>query len=102
MQMDEMTQQNAALVEEAASASESLDEQAQGLEELMEFFKVDAHVAAAVAAPRAAAARPSAAQARRPAPVKAQAHTPTARAATAGRPRPAPKAQSNDSEWEEF
>ncbi len=102
MQMDEVTQQNAALVEEAASASESLDEQAQGLEALMEFFKVDAHTAAAVAAPRAAAVRPAAAPARRPAPARAQAHAPAAKAATAGRPRPAPKAQGNDSEWEEF
>lgn len=41
MQMDEVTQQNAALVEEAASASESLDEQAKGLQNLMEFFRVN-------------------------------------------------------------
>lgn len=37
-QMDEMTQQNASLVEEAASASESMDEQAKGLTQLMTFF----------------------------------------------------------------
>lgn len=37
-QMDEMTQQNASLVEEAASASESMDEQAKGLTKLMTFF----------------------------------------------------------------
>ena len=41
MQMDEMTQQNAALVEEAASASEAMEEQAKGLLRLMEFFTVD-------------------------------------------------------------
>jgi len=40
MQMDEMTQQNAALVEEAASASESMEEQAKGLIRLMEFFNI--------------------------------------------------------------
>jgi len=40
-QMDEMTQQNAALVEEAAAASESLDEQGRGLQQMMSFFKVD-------------------------------------------------------------
>ena len=40
MQMDEMTQQNAALVEEAAAASESLEEQAQGLSQQMAFFSI--------------------------------------------------------------
>lgn len=37
-QMDEMTQQNAALVEQAAAASESLDEQGKNLQRLMAFF----------------------------------------------------------------
>ena len=37
-QLDEVTQQNAALVEEAASAAESLDEQSDNLVELMSFF----------------------------------------------------------------
>jgi len=40
VQMDEMTQQNAALVEEAAAAARSLEEQAQLLTQLMGFFKV--------------------------------------------------------------
>lgn len=44
-QMDEMTQQNAALVEQAAAASESLDEQGKHLEEMMMFFKTDSDVA---------------------------------------------------------
>ena len=38
MQMDELTQQNAALVEEAAAAGESLGEQADELAEMMQFF----------------------------------------------------------------
>ncbi|MCC5796135.1 MAG: PAS domain S-box protein [Methylophaga sp.] len=38
-QMDEMTQQNAALVEQAAAASESLDEQGKSLQRLMMFFR---------------------------------------------------------------
>jgi len=38
-QLDEMTQQNAALVEEATSASESLKEQSQRLKEHVGFFK---------------------------------------------------------------
>jgi methyl-accepting chemotaxis protein len=40
--MDEMTQQNAALVEESAAAAHSLEEQSQELNRLMSFFRVDA------------------------------------------------------------
>jgi methyl-accepting chemotaxis protein len=47
MQMDEMTQQNAALVEEAAAASEGMNEQARGMKGLMEFFTVDKQSVAA-------------------------------------------------------
>jgi methyl-accepting chemotaxis protein len=36
--MDEMTQQNAALVEEASAAGEALSEQARHLLELISFF----------------------------------------------------------------
>ncbi|MBQ74491.1 MAG: hypothetical protein CMQ20_09985 [Gammaproteobacteria bacterium] len=45
IQMDEMTQQNAALVEEAAAASESLGEQAVVLDDLIGFFDVGGSVA---------------------------------------------------------
>jgi methyl-accepting chemotaxis protein len=38
--MDEVTQQNAALVEEAAAAAESLEEQARGLVQTMSMFKL--------------------------------------------------------------
>ncbi len=41
-QMDEMTQQNAALVEQAAAASQSMGEQARGLRDLVTFFKAHA------------------------------------------------------------
>ncbi|MDX8379104.1 MAG: methyl-accepting chemotaxis protein, partial [Gallionella sp.] len=40
-QMDEVTQQNAALVEEAAAAAESLEEQAQNLSVSVSTFKMD-------------------------------------------------------------
>ncbi|AUI68016.1 methyl-accepting chemotaxis protein [Beggiatoa leptomitoformis] len=40
-QMDEMTQQNAALVEESASASESMTEQAQRLRQQVAFFQTN-------------------------------------------------------------
>ncbi len=86
-QMDEVTQQNAALVEEAAAASESLDEQARELDQLMNYFKLSAGDATRSEAPRRA---PAAA----PAPA---APRPTARPAT-----PAPSNSGDDSEWEEF
>ncbi len=40
-QMDEMTQQNAAMVEQATSASEAMKEQADCLNELVSFFRMD-------------------------------------------------------------
>jgi hypothetical protein len=40
-QMDEVTQQNAALVEEAAAASESMREQAKGLYQAVSVFKLN-------------------------------------------------------------
>jgi methyl-accepting chemotaxis protein len=40
-QMDGVTQQNAALVEQAAAASESVEEQAQNLARTVESFKLD-------------------------------------------------------------
>jgi methyl-accepting chemotaxis protein len=41
-QMDDTTQQNAALVEQAAAAAQSLSEQAARLEEVVGLFKLDA------------------------------------------------------------
>ncbi|QOY95313.1 MCP four helix bundle domain-containing protein [Massilia sp. UMI-21] len=49
-QMDQVTQQNASLVEEAAAAAESLQGQAGKLAQLVSVFKLDAQ-AAAIAAP---------------------------------------------------
>jgi methyl-accepting chemotaxis protein len=57
--MDQVTQQNAALVEQTAAASHSMGDQAQELQKLMGFFKLDeragvpsATVAASPAKPR--------------------------------------------------
>ncbi|KQQ96101.1 hypothetical protein ASF77_21595 [Massilia sp. Leaf139] len=49
-QMDQVTQQNAALVEEAAAASEAMQEQAAHLAEVVSVFKLGAekHAAATV------------------------------------------------------
>ncbi len=43
-QMDEVTQQNAALVEEAAAAAESLEEEAQNLTRSVDLFKIDKNI----------------------------------------------------------
>jgi len=45
-QMDEMTQQNAALVEEASAASEAMSEQASSMNRLIGFFKIGNYTAA--------------------------------------------------------
>ncbi|MDR5740253.1 methyl-accepting chemotaxis protein, partial [Caballeronia sp. LZ016] len=51
-QMDEVTQQNAALVEEAAAAATSLEEQGRRLNEAVAFFTVDSASAASTQAAR--------------------------------------------------
>ena len=78
-QMDEMTQQNAALVEEASAAGEAMADQANTLLQLTAYFKTDSsgghdgyNSAPAAAAPRAA---------------RSASHAPSS---------------SSDSEWEEF
>ncbi len=47
MQLDELTQQNAALVEQASAASQTMAEQAGGLNESMQRFRVNDAAAAA-------------------------------------------------------
>ena len=65
-QMDEVTQQNAALVEEAAAAAESLEEQAQNLAAAVAIFKVDEKAGQAVASgPGSSASAAAAWRARR-------------------------------------
>jgi len=61
-EMDQVTQQNAALVEEAAAATESMQEQAQNLAQAVSVFKLDGgqRAPAAVNAPARAAVKPAA------------------------------------------
>jgi methyl-accepting chemotaxis protein len=94
-QMDEVTQQNAALVEEAAAAAESLEEQAQNLSVSVATFKVDEGAGGAAAARRLPA----------PAQTPARKGTALAKAAPAKTPVAKPKARpqaDDDGEWEEF
>ncbi|WP_426073883.1 methyl-accepting chemotaxis protein [Janthinobacterium sp. DSP2-3-3] len=97
-QMDEVTQQNAALVEEAAAASQSMQEQAGELAHVVGFFKTGNAVAASQPAVKLAAARSSIAA---PAPARPEARKAPVRQAVAA----APARRSNpaaESEWEEF
>jgi len=96
-QLDQMTQQNAALVEESAAAAESLKEQAKRLMTLVATFRLDdtgpaaaPAAAPASAAPTAATPAPvSAAAASKAAPVAKPASPPAVPAASAAAPRAA-------------
>jgi len=63
MQMDDVTQQNASLVEEAAAASRSLQDQASSLTQIVSIFKLEVnsveHPALTGSAPRAALQAPA-------------------------------------------
>jgi methyl-accepting chemotaxis protein len=56
VQMDQVTQQNAALVEQSAAASEAMQEQARKLAEIVSVFRVQQGTVVAAAAPVARAA----------------------------------------------
>jgi methyl-accepting chemotaxis protein len=92
-QLDTVTQQNAALVEEAAAATRSMEEQADRLVEAVSVFRIDGtHSARAAQAARAASA---------PAVRPALART-AAPAAKAAGGKPAPKASAPSESWESF
>jgi methyl-accepting chemotaxis protein len=108
-QMDDVTQQNAALVEEAAAASQALQEQADRLAQAVAVFKLDAAAvrAAAPAAHAAPAAAPvaKAAAVAKATPAARPAALPPARAATktaSVAPARAAARQPAGDEWEEF
>ncbi|WP_311239797.1 MULTISPECIES: methyl-accepting chemotaxis protein [unclassified Xanthomonas] len=93
-QMDETTQQNAALVEEATAAARSMEEQAGHLAEAVSVFKLDESAAVAQARVRPVASRPVA--------VKTAAK-PAVRTAAAPSARSAkPQAALADGNWQEF
>ncbi len=82
VQLDQMTQQNAALVEQSAAAAESLKDQASRLAEVMSIFRLDS-AGASVNSP---AIRPSA----------KPKHVPAA--TSSFKPTPAPRAQTHTSQ----
>jgi methyl-accepting chemotaxis protein len=117
-ELDQMTQQNAALVEQSAAAAESLREQASRLAQLVSRFRLQggAHDVSAANAPSVRAAnRPTpkpAAQAPR-APLKSAVSTAARPAAAPARPKPAAAtpapapaatsaASTGEGDWETF
>ncbi|MFT7133989.1 MAG: methyl-accepting chemotaxis protein [Cyclobacteriaceae bacterium] len=82
-QMDEMTQQNAALVEEATTASQAVAEQATNMAKMMELFQTDDSGPAV--------------QTRAPAK-----SSPRAASSAVRSPAPKSRAKGSDDEWAEF
>ena len=107
IEMDGMTQQNAALVEQAAAAAQSLQDQAAELAHVVSIFKlVEGEEKPAAYVPAPVAAAPVAVRKPAPAlrPVKSLTRKPEAAApAAAPAPRKAAAANStSNDEWEEF
>jgi methyl-accepting chemotaxis protein len=117
-QLDQMTQQNAALVEESAAAAESLRDQATRLAQVVQIFRIDGLVSQALSAPSAPvpkaqprkvlpAARPLSVATRQPAatlprPALAK-KTPAPSQPALGKPSATTTAASGDEgDWESF
>jgi methyl-accepting chemotaxis protein len=113
-QMDQATQQNAALVEEMAAAASSLKSQAQELVQVVAAFKVDGggghgHNMSALTAARAPSASKPAAPLRTPTPTRKLASAPAKpTAAKTALPKPVatanarPTPAGGDDDWETF
>ena len=105
-QMDQATQQNAALVEESAAAAESLKDQARQLVQVVSVFKLDGRAAVEESpAKTVAAAKPvpvarPASPVRKPVPARLVAAPAAAKAAPSPAPALAVAAGSDD--WESF
>jgi methyl-accepting chemotaxis protein len=106
MQMDEMTQQNAALVEQATAASQSMADQARDLTKMMERFQVgdsgsSGRTTRVEAAP---AARPERRSASRPFSAKPRVAAKPAAVGPSEAPAARRKAVANggDADWREF
>jgi methyl-accepting chemotaxis protein len=113
IEMDGMTQQNAALVEQAAAAFQSLQDQAAELQRVVSIFKLaegEEPTAAETPAPAAAATRavvvrPAKPQLKKPAPAKARAAAPVQEERPADAPTSTAKkvaAAAASDDWEEF
>jgi methyl-accepting chemotaxis protein len=101
MQLDEMTQQNAALVEQATAASKSMADQSRGLSELLAKYEIGTSAAGPSAATVTASSAPLVA--RKPAKLTSESKPkPKPKAATAPAPMRGSVAVGDDSSWKEF
>ncbi|MDO9050067.1 MAG: methyl-accepting chemotaxis protein, partial [Methylotenera sp.] len=91
--MDEVTQQNAALVEQAAAAAESLVDQAVGLMDTVSAFKLSGTAYKGNSNARTLA---------RPATPKYASKASSAKPNAKSTPKLSAKASSDDGDWEEF
>ena len=104
-QMDDATQQNAALVEEAAAAAQSLQDQAAKLAQVVSVFKLEESAGGPPpVVTRVAALAPRAIQKGAAKPVRAVAESTKApaKAALKAAPKPARQTAPAADEWEEF
>ena len=113
IEMDSMTQQNAALVEEAAAAAQSLQDQAGELARVVSIFKLEegeqfqfepaapAPAATTAIVPRPAAKRPAPPALKKPAAKPAAPSADKADEGAAAKPKKSTAAAGSD-EWEEF
>jgi methyl-accepting chemotaxis protein len=106
MQMDELTQQNAALVEQATAASQAMAQQAGELNETMNRYHLDATLMAAAANARASA-EGDASRSERRGPSRPWLSGSAAKPAAAAVVAPAASARkaaaaNSDSDWQEF
>ncbi len=104
-QMDQVTQQNAALVEEAAAAAESLQDQARHLAQAVSVFRIGGEYTAAAlsqAAPQRRTIQSTAVRTPIAAPVKAVAAPARAPQAERKSAPAASKSTANTDDWEEF
>ncbi|WP_050464173.1 methyl-accepting chemotaxis protein [Herbaspirillum autotrophicum] len=113
-QMDETTQQNAALVEQAAAAAQSLQDQAGNLVHVVSVFKIDGQHRVAQAAPATVHNVPAKnitpAATRLTPPTRTAIAKPATRNVSSGAPkatpkaldRPAPSQRDDADEWEQF
>ena len=120
MQMDELTQQNAALVEQATAASQAMAQQVRGLNDMLERYRVAEQMANATAAAApmrhaeaaaAAAAADARARAERRSAERPWSNRGEGRSAAVGaanaarqpaRAKGAQPAEKGDTEWQEF
>jgi len=110
MQMDELTQQNGTLVEEARAASHTMAEQARNLSNMMERYRVSGGNAAGHRSPAAARVEPAPMHSLGSRSTKASSHAPaTGRLNKSGKlaahaPAPSRTATggASDSDWQEF